>query len=120
MPVQNAILLQHAAALTREKLGKIYRKTPDYPPYSPNLSSRDHHMFAPLKEELEGHHFNPGKSTSITRPNRSDRNTVLCVWWNQRGVVYYELLKLEEKVNTKRYQQLTNLDRFPLKKSPEY
>ena len=30
---------------------------------------------------------------------------MLCVWWDQKGVVYYELLKPGEMVNTKRYQQ---------------
>jgi len=33
------------------------------------------------------------------------RKTMLCVWWDQKGVVYYELLKPGETVNTKRYQQ---------------
>jgi len=44
-------------------------------------------------------------STSTARPNRFGRKTMLCVWWNQKGVVYYELLKPGETVNTKRYQQ---------------
>jgi len=43
----------------------------------------------------------PGESsTSTTRPNRYRRNTMLCVWWNQKGVIYYELLKPGETVNT--------------------
>ena len=41
-------------------------------------------------------------STSTARPNSFRRKTMLCVWWDQRGVVYYELLKLGEMVNTKR------------------
>jgi len=46
---------------------------------------------------------------------------MLCVWWNQKGVVYYELLKPGEMVNTKRYQQqLIDLNRSLLKKRPEY
>jgi len=46
---------------------------------------------------------------------------MLCVWWDQKGVVYYELLKLGETVNTKRYQQqLIDLNRSLLKKRPEY
>ena len=35
----------HTAALTREKLDKIHRKTLEHPPYSPNLSLCDYHMF---------------------------------------------------------------------------
>jgi len=31
--------------------------------------------------------------TSTARPNRFGRKTMLCVWWDQKGVVYYELLK---------------------------
>ena len=35
----------------------------------------------------------------------------LCVWCDHRDVVYYELLKPGETVNTKRYQQqLTDLN----------
>ena len=43
---------------------------------------------------------------------------MLCVWCDQRGVVYYELLKSGEMINAKRYQQqLTDLNRFLLEKS---
>ena len=56
-------------------------------------------------------------STSTTRPNRFGRNTMLCVWWDQRGVVYYDLLKPTETVNTERcQQQLTDLNLSPLEK----
>ena len=60
-------------------------------------------------------------STSIARPNHFGRKTVLCVWWDQKGVIYYELLKPGETINTKRYrQQLIDLNRSLLKKRPEY
>ena len=56
-------------------------------------------------------------STSTARPNRFGRKTMLCVWWDQKDVVYYELLKPGETVNTKRYQQqLIDLNRSLLKK----
>lgn len=29
----------------------------------------------------------------------------LCVWWDQNGVVYYELCKAGETVSTNRYRQ---------------
>ena len=36
---------------------------------------------------------------------------MLCVWWDQRFVVCYELLKHGETINTKRYQhKLTDLN----------
>jgi len=42
----------------------------------------------------------PGEpSTSIAKPNRYGRKTILCVWWDQKGVIYYEL-KSGETVNT--------------------
>ena len=50
----------------------------------------------------------PGEpSTSTARPNRYGRKTMLCVWWDQKGVIYYELLKPvnTETVNTERYRQ---------------
>ena len=60
-------------------------------------------------------------STSTARSNRFDRKTMLCVWWDQRSVVYYELSKPGQTVNTKRYQQqLTDLNRSLLEKSPKY
>ena len=62
MLVRSAILLRdnarsHTAALKREKLDEIHWKTLEHPPYSPDPSPRDYHMFGLLKEELGGHHF---------------------------------------------------------------
>jgi len=37
------------------------------------------------------------------------RKTMLCVWWDQEGVIYYELLKPGETVNAHRYHQLIKL-----------
>ncbi|QQP37513.1 Transposase, partial [Caligus rogercresseyi] len=64
----------------------------------------------------------PGEpSTSTPRPNCYGRKTMLCVWWDQKGVIYYELLKPGETVNTQRYrQQMTDLDRVLREKRPEY
>ena len=46
---------------------------------------------------------------------------MLCVWWDLKGVVYYELLKPGETVNAGRYQQqLIDLNRSLLEKRPEY
>jgi len=49
----------------------------------------------------------PGESSTI-RPNRYGRKTMLCVWWDQKDVIYYELLKPGETVNTERYRQQMN------------
>jgi len=63
----------------------------------------------------------PGEPlTSTARPNRYGRKTMLCVWWDQKGVIYYEL-KSGETVNTERYrQQMINLNQALCKKRPEY
>ena len=64
----------------------------------------------------------PGQpSTSTARPNHYGRKTMLCVWWDQKGVIYYELLKPAETVNTERYQQqMVNLNLALCEKRPEY
>jgi len=42
------------------------------------------------------------------------------VWWDQKGVIYYELLKPGEIVNTERYrQQMINLNQALCEKRPE-
>ena len=46
---------------------------------------------------------------------------MLCVWWDQKGVIYYELLKPGETVNTERYrQQMINLNQALCDKQSEY
>nr|KAF6273852.1 hypothetical protein mMyoMyo1_010834 [Myotis myotis] len=48
--------------------------------------------------------FDPGQpSASTARPNHFGKKTKLCVWWDQEGVVYYELLKPGETISTHRY-----------------
>ena len=44
---------------------------------------------------------------------------MLCIWWDQKGVIYYELLKPDETVNAHRYhQQLIKLHRVLREKRP--
>jgi len=47
----------HSAALTQEKLARMYWTALEHPPYSPDLSPCDYHMFGPLKEALGGQRF---------------------------------------------------------------
>jgi len=42
-------------------------------------------------------------STSTAKPNIHGAKLMLCIWWNQLGVVYYELLQPNE--TGERYQQ---------------
>jgi len=67
-------------------------------------------------------HVTPGEpSTSTARPNRYGRKTMLCVWWDQKDVIYYELLKPGETVNTKRYRQkIINLNQALCEKRPKH
>lgn len=64
----------------------------------------------------------PGEpSTSTARPNRYGRKTMLCVWWDQKGMIYYELLKPGKTVNSERYrQQMIDLNQALREKRPEY
>ena len=44
-----------------------------------------------------------------------------CVWWDQKGVIYYELLKTGKTVNMNRYQQqMIDSNRALQEKRPDY
>ena len=66
--------------------------------------------------------INPGQpSTSTAKTDRFGKKALLCVWWDQKGVVYHELLKPGETVNTNRYrQQMINLNHALIEKRPEW
>jgi len=51
-------------------------------------------------------------STSTPRPNIHSSKIMLCIWWNQKGLVYYELLKSGVSITGDRYRlQLIRLSR---------
>uniref|UniRef100_A0A2M3Z1E7 Putative mariner mos1 transposase n=1 Tax=Anopheles braziliensis TaxID=58242 RepID=A0A2M3Z1E7_9DIPT len=55
------------------------------------------------------------------RPNRFGKKAMLCVFRNQAGVIWWNLLNHEETVTSERYnQQLIDLDRELCKNRPEY
>ena len=61
----------------------------------------------------------PAKSTA--KPNIHGAKAMLCIWWDQKGVLYYELLKPGETINGERYRtQLIRLKRPIAEKHPEY
>ena len=47
----------HRALATRKKLAYLGFQCLDYPPYSPDLSPSDYHLFCGLKNQLKGRHF---------------------------------------------------------------
>lgn len=60
-------------------------------------------------------------STSTAKPNIHGSKVMLCIWWDQLGVVYYELLKPTETITGDRYRtQLMRLSRALKDKRPQY
>ncbi|UYV79437.1 hypothetical protein LAZ67_17002609 [Cordylochernes scorpioides] len=64
----------------------------------------------------------PGQFPKQTpSPNRFGKKAMLCIWWDQTGVVYFELLKPGKMVNTSRYeQQMHSLREALNEKRPEW
>ena len=61
----------------------------------------------------------PAKSTS--KPNIHGAKIMLYIWWDQKCVLYYELLKPGETINGERYRtQSFRLKRSITEKRPEY
>lgn len=64
----------------------------------------------------------PGQST-ISTPKRNihGKKVLLCIWWDHKGVLYYELLKPGETVTANVYQhQLIKLNQKVTTKRPEW
>lgn len=64
----------------------------------------------------------PGEpSTSTAKPNIHGSKLMLCIWWDQLGVIYYELLKPNETITADRYRrQLIKLSQALKDKRPQY
>lgn len=64
----------------------------------------------------------PGEPSTSTVQRCTNRSKVmLCIWWDQTGVLYYELLKPSETVTGDRYQQqILNLSQAIITKRPQY
>lgn len=64
----------------------------------------------------------PGEpSKSISKQNIHGVKLMLCIWWDQIGVVYYELLKSNQTINSELYKnQLTQLSEVLKEKRPYY
>ena len=69
--------------------------------------------------------FNAGfgchASTTSAKPNIHGSKLLLCIRWDQQGVIYYELLETNETIAGDRYRlQLMRLSRSLKEKRPLY
>ena len=64
----------------------------------------------------------PGQpAQSTAKPNIHGAKVILCICWDEKGVLYYELLKPGKTINRERYRtQLMRLKRAIAEKRPEY
>lgn len=64
--------------------------------------------------------LDPGQpSTSTPKRNLHGKKVMLCIWWDMKGVLYYELLEPGETVTADRYsRQLSHLDEVLEEKRP--
>ncbi|UYV83676.1 SETMAR [Cordylochernes scorpioides] len=70
----------------------------------------------PKAQKIPGH-----ASASTAKPNIHGKKLMLCIWWDQLGVIYYELLQPNETITGERYQQqLMQLSRALKIKHPLY
>ena len=58
---------------------------------------------------------------STARPNIHGTKVILCIWWDQLDVMYYELFKPSETITGDRYgTKLMSLSRALKEKRPQY
>jgi len=63
----------------------------------------------------------PSISTSTPRPNIHGSKLMLCIWWDQKNLVYYELLKPGDSITGDQYRlQLIRLSRALREKGSEH
>jgi len=63
----------------------------------------------------------PSTSTSTLRPNIHGSKIMLCIWWDQKDLVYYELLKSGDSITGDRYRlELIRLSHALREKRLEY
>ena len=93
-------------------LGKVYNKEGKWVPYE--LKPRDIERRKTICD--------PGQpSTSTSKRNIHGKKAMFCIWWNQKDVVYHELLKSGQTVTGDLYrEQIIRLSRALQGKRPEY
>lgn len=59
-------------------------------------------------------------SQTVAKPGLTSRKVLLCVWWDYKGIIHYELLPSGKTINSDVYcQQLTRLKQAIDRKRPE-
>lgn len=57
---------------------------------------------------------------SVAKPDCHSKKVLLCIWWDWKGVIYYDLLPSGQTINATRYcAQLEELKEAVLRKRPE-
>lgn len=94
IPARSAILLQdnarpHTARRTVDTITELGWEILDHPPYSPDLSPCDYHVFGPLKEALGGKRFSTDDEVETFVRN----------WFRERPTEFYNtaIRKLPER-----------------------
>ena len=60
------------------------------------------------------------RAQTVAKPSLTPRKVMLCIWWDWKGVVYYELLPTGQTINSELYcQQLERLSAALKEKRPE-
>lgn len=81
------------------------------------------HYDNPTPKKYRARRGEPRPSTSTSTPKQDIHGSkvMLCIWWDQKGVIYYELLQPNETINGDRYRlQLIRLSRALREKRLEY
>ena len=55
----------------------------------------------------------------VAKPGLHPKKVLLSIWWDWKGVVYYELLPQGETINSNKYNQLDQLKAAIAEKRPE-
>ncbi|UYV67697.1 SEPT7 [Cordylochernes scorpioides] len=108
------------AISNRLKVMGMVQKQGNWVPYELKPGNIERHIctceLLLKRQNRKGH-----ASTSTAKPNIHGKKLMLCIWWDQLRVIYYELLQPNETITGEHYQQqLMRLSRALKIKRPLY